>query len=211
MRTEVFQQIGVDSGALGLLSSSVHRFDRPGTFAGTAYVDGVARGEYDLVVEEGGPAAAQIDLSAFGARRARRGDGCCDDGPDRPTYHVAVGGYVCFCVTSGAERWATVVGDPRERAAEFDSRRLEAGDMFAASVLRPGRYSVRNSFGKGRTELVVPPVRRGKEPYRPAEPVRTRMGEVAGRKSLRLGQAQGVVFTVAGPTRIVIDLDEAIH
>lgn len=208
MRTEVFQQIGVDSGALGLLSASVHRFDRPGTYAGTAYVDDTARGEYDVVVDESGPPAVQVDLSSVGPRSRRQGDPCCDDGPARPTYHVGVGGHVSFCVTSGTERWATVVGDPREKSAEFDSRRLDEGDMFAASVLRPGRYSVRNTYGEGRTELVVPAARPGKEPYRPADPVRTRMAETAGRKSLRLGQAQGLVFTAAAPTRIVIELDE---
>ena len=211
MRTDVFHQIGVDSAALGLLSSSVHRFGSPGRYAGTVYVGDDVRGEYDVVVDDDGRPATQIDLSTYGPARRRGAGACCGTGDDRPrpTYHVAVGGYVSFYVGSGTERWATVVGDPREKGPEFDSRRLLEGDLFAASVLRPGRYVVRNTLGEGRTELVVPAVHPGKEPYRPADPIHTRMATFAGRASIRLGQAQGLVFTVSEPARVLIELDEA--
>ncbi len=210
MRTDVFGQIGVDSAALGLLSSSVHRFGTPGRYVGAAYVGDDPRGEYEVVVDDDGRPATQIDLSTYGPSRRRSGGACCGSGDQpRPTYHVATGGYVSFYVGSGTERWATVVGDPREKGAEFDSRHLLEGDLFAASVLRPGRYVVRNTLGEGRTELVVPAVRPGKAPYRPADPIHTRMAAFAGRASIRLGQAQGLVFTISEPARVLIELDEA--
>ena len=196
MRTTVFNQIGLDSGALGLLGSVVHRFDEPGHYVGTALVDDEARADFAVVVSKDGPPAAQVDLSALRASK-------CDD---RPTYRVGVGGYVSFYVGSGNERWATVVGLPKSRTPEFDSRRLDKGDVFAATVLRPGTYAVRNEYGKARTELAVKYVTRGKERYRPGEPVKVKMGAQASRKSMRLGPAQGVVFEITEPSRIHIDL-----
>ena len=47
---------------------------------------------------------------------------------------------------------------------------------------------------------------RGKERYRPGDPVKVKMGAQASRKSMRLGPAQGVVFEITEPSRIYIDL-----
>ena len=99
-----------------------------------------------------------------------------------------------------------MVGLPKTRTPEFDSRRLDKGDVFAATILRPGAYAVRNEYGKARTELAVKYVTRGKERYRPGEPVMVKMGAQASRKSMRLGPAQGVVFEITEPSRIHIDL-----
>ncbi|MCP4308591.1 MAG: hypothetical protein GY788_27695 [bacterium] len=65
-----------------------------------------------------------------------------------------------------------MVGLPKSRTPEFDSRRLDKSDVFAATFLRPGAYSVHNAHGKARTELAVRYVTRGKERYRPSDPVR---------------------------------------
>ena len=203
MRTTIFDQIGLDSGALGLAGSVVHPFSAPGHYLGTAISGDVSRGEFEIVVSEEGPPAAQIDLTTTGITNR---DSCC--GADWPTHRVAVGGYVAFHVGSGHERWAAVVGDPRSRKAEFDSRRLEEGDLFAGTILRPGTYSVRNVFGAGGTELVVRYIRPGREPYQPDEPMRLKMGEQASRKMIRVGPAQGLVFEVTERARIVVELTE---
>lgn len=201
MRTEVFNQIGLDSGALGLLGSVVHKFDEPGHYTGTALVGTESRGEFEIVVTEGEAPAAQIDLAATGKAAQ---DPCCDQG--RKSYRVAPGAYVAFYVGAGNERWSTLVGDPRSRVAEFDSRKLEAGDLFAGSVLRPGTYQVRNTYGRGATELAVRYVRPGKAAYRPAEPVRVKVGDQTSRKAMRVGPAQGIVFEAADTSRIVVEL-----
>jgi hypothetical protein len=204
MKTEIFSQIGLDSAALGLLGSVVHRFDEPGRYVGVTMVGDASQSDYDLVVEADAPPAVQIDLAAIG-RRGSKGD-CCSEGSDRPTFRVAPGGYVSFFVGRGRERWATVVGDPAQRTPAFDSRALGSGDLFAGTVLRPGVYRVTNILGSGSTELVVRPVKSGSEPYRPANAVRTKMGATAGRKSVQLGQAQGVIFEASTNARIVIEL-----
>lgn len=203
MRRAVFSQIGLDSGALGLLGSVVHRFAEPGHYAGTALVGDDARGEFEIVVAEEGPPAAQVDLTGLG--RSRR-DRCCDE--ERPAYRVALGGHVAFYVGTGNEGWHVLVGDPRSREAEFDSRRLESGDLFAATVLRPGTYQVRNEHGRERTELVVRYVRPGKERYTPPDPMRLTMSQQASRKAVRVGPAQGIVFEVTDSARILIELVE---
>jgi hypothetical protein len=73
-----------------------------------------------------------------------------------------------------------VVGDggraSKSRTPEFDSRRLDKGDVVAATILRPGAYAVRNAYGKARTELAMRYIARGKAWYRPGKPMRVKMG-----------------------------------
>lgn len=203
MRTAVFNQIGLDSGALGLLGSLVHAFADPGHYVGTALVGDDPRGEFEIVVADDSPPSTHIDLSALG--RLRR-DPCCN--PDQPAFRVAPGGRAVFHVGGGHERWAVLVGEPRSREAEFDSRSLGHGDLFAATVLRPGTYKVRNAHGSGSTELVVRYVRPGKEKYTPPDPISIGMGSQASRKAVRVGPAQGIIFEATEKARIVVELVE---
>lgn len=211
-----FQQIGLDSGALGRLGAVIHRFDEPGRYVGLAISNGRPAGEYSIVVSDDGPPSADVDLTrADSAGRSTSsgggcGCGCCGDGGTKhddapPDVEVAPGGYVTFHVGSGNRKWSTVVhragGD-----VEFDSTRLGKGDLFAGTVMRPGTYSVRNGDGKESTKLTVGYVRPGKEAFRPGEPVHVHMTGKASRASHRVAPTQGLVFEITEPTRVVIDL-----
>ena len=201
MRTAVFTQIGLDSGALGLLGSVVHRFHGHGHYLGTAFVDDEPRGEFEIVVSKDAAPATQVDLSALTSPSSEY---CCD--ARRPSYPVAPGGHIAFYVGSGNERWATQIGDPRAREAEFDSRELKGEDLFAASILRPGTYRVSNALGTGNTEITVRYPTPGKKPYRPEDPIRLKVNDPESRKPLRVGPAQGIIFEATESARIVVEL-----
>jgi hypothetical protein len=205
-----FNQIGLDSGALGRLGAVVHRFDEPGHYFGVAASNGTPVGDFAVVVAEGAPPNALLDLT-----RVRRGRGGTDCGCGGVTVDnhgavvsVAAGGHVTFHVGLGTGRWSTVVTEAHSGRSEFDSQRLDEGDLFAATILRPGSYSVRNAYSTEATSLAVRYVRPDNEPYRPGEPIRLRMGDRASRATVRLSPAQGLVFEATTETRVVIELRE---
>lgn len=202
MRTQLFTQIGLDSGALGALGSVVHRFDEEGSYLATVIVDGREEAEFGLHVVEDGPQGRQVDLATAG----KASDPCDPCGDDDVT--VGVGGWLSFYVGSGGHRYAVLVRRSGKRGAEFDSRRLQHGDLFAATVLRPGTYRVTNEYGKGSSELVVRYVRPGKGRYQPARPVKIKVGESLAKDSLKVGPAQGLIFEAQCEARIVVELVE---
>ncbi len=202
MRTEAFTQIGLDSGALGALGSVVHRFEEAGTYLATVIADGREEGEVTIKVGEGGQPALQVDLAAAAA--GNRDDGCCDE----RALELDVGGYGSFYVGSGNRRYAVVVRRQGKRGIEFDSRQLQAGDLFAATVLRPGKYLVRNEHGKGTQGLEVRYVRRGRTKYQPAKPLKLKMGEALEKRVIKAGPAQGLIFEATAPTRAIVELVE---
>jgi len=202
MRTEAFTQIGLDSGALGALGSVVHRFEESGTYLATVFADGREEGEVTIKVGEGGQPALQVDMAATAAHD--QNERCCEE----RALELDVGGYASFYVGSGNRRYAVVVRRPGKRAAEFDSRQLQAGDLFAATVLRPGKYVVRNEHGKGTQGLEVRYVKRGRTRYQPAKPIKLKMGEALEKRVIKGGPAQGLIFEATAPTRAIVELVE---
>ncbi len=123
---------------------------------------------------------------------------------------LTAGGYASFS-TRNARGLDTVIVARRHgaEADEFDSRRLGPGDVYGLTPVRPGVYSVRNTFGDATGQIVVDYPVVGSRPYRPAEPVRvscTRNGLVPN--DIRIGPGQGIVFDIETDTRLIIDLVE---
>ncbi len=202
MRTEAFTQIGLDSGALGALGTVVHRFNEAGRYLATVLADGREVAEVEITVAEGGRPAMQVDLAD--AAEHRHVDKCCD----KHEADLDVGGYGSFYVGSGNRRYAVVVRSTGKRGVEFDSRRLQEGDLFAATVLRPGMYEITNEHGKGAMGLEVRYVRRGRTKYEPAKPLKVKIGETFAQDILKAGPAQGLIFEATGPTRAIVRLIE---
>ena len=121
---------------------------------------------------------------------------------------LPAGGYASFTTPSARGTESVIVA--RRHGAEsdeFDSRRLGPGDIYGLTLVRPGRYSVRNTFGDATGQIVVDYPVVGSRPYRPAEPLRV----ACSRNSLvpneiRIGPGQGIVFEVEADTRLLIDL-----
>ncbi len=195
----LFSQVGLDSGALGRLGTVVHRFDEQGAYRVATMARGVAVDETTLRVEQGAPDSVHVDLADAGRRGSASGDGVA----------VAPGGHVLFHVGSGNLRWAVEATDDPSGGPKFDSRRLERGDQFVATILRPGSYAVANTLGSGETEIHVPFVAPGRTPYRPGPPMYVAMGPRCSEASLQLGAAQPLVFEIEQAARIVVQLTGA--
>jgi hypothetical protein len=132
--------------------------------------------DFGFVVAEDGRAQLDVDVAKV-AGAGRTGCGCCID-PDADP-HLRAGGMLLVHVGSGRGAYAVVVtaGEGDAQHVVFDSRRLEKGDIFTATVLRPGRYAVTNTLNGARAELEVRYPERRREPLRAAEPVQVRVGD----------------------------------
>jgi hypothetical protein len=207
--TLLFTQIGLDSGALTLLGSVVHPVPEPGIYRLVVNRDGREVGELDIEVTDGGAAQLDVDLSSVGpgASKPARG-GCC--GSDDVQHDLRPGGHLLLHVGEGPGRYSAAlfaVGDDKGRPV-LDTTLLGPGDTFAATVLRPGRYRVTAPASGAEAVLVVRYPVRGKEPYRPADPIQVTVGNGFDPKELEIGPAQGIAFHVTSSARIEIALVE---
>jgi hypothetical protein len=96
-----------------------------------------------------------------------------------------------------------------DRRVVFNSRQLEEGDVFAATVLRPGRYNVMNSLTNASASLdVAYPGRPGPGGDKPQQPVQVTVGAGFSPAEIVVQAAQGQVYTTNTPSRILIELVE---
>ncbi len=103
-----------------------------------------------------------------------------------------------------------VVGKVGEKAPVFESTDLKEGDLFAATLIRPGTYSVVNLNTQARGEAVVEYPNLGKEPYHPPPPLMIECTKDALKPSrIRLKPAQGHVYSFKTRSRIKIELSRA--
>jgi hypothetical protein len=215
VRPFLFTQIGLDSGALTMLGAIVRRFGVAGDYRGVVTHPGGGRWVFHLTVEEGRPAVqADVDLVAVVEASAPSPCHCGADHGGAPHHLVGTRGHVVFHVSGGAGGYAVHVSRAEEGPSpkEFDSRRLSDGDLFAATILRPGRYAVTNEAPEGagaRASIEVGYPVPGRAAGRPPEPARVRSGRAGFEPSeVRLTARQGCVFECEVPSRIRIELEE---
>ncbi|MEJ5292422.1 MAG: hypothetical protein WHS82_02405 [Candidatus Methanosuratincola sp.] len=129
----VLAQCTLDSGSLGPMVALLHRFSEPGCYNAVLNQGEVAYATFTLIVDKNATASpATINL--------------CEASP---CYTVSPETYVVFsapCDPGGLSVavWRAVGG---AKSAVFDSRMLGEGDIFAATLLRPGTYSASNQYG----------------------------------------------------------------
>jgi hypothetical protein len=124
---------------------------------------------------------------------------------------IAAGGYVTFTAPAGAVRLGATVAraGAEEGDVEFDSRRLRPGDLFAVTLIRPGRYVATNTAIGASLDIQVTYPVIGSTPYRPPDPANVECNaDGFSVDALTLGPAQGVVFHISTETRIQIELAE---
>lgn len=218
----LFAQTNLDSGSLTMLGAVIHNFSEPGEYHGTVLRGRDDVGNFHLTVDKECPdMQVNIDLAAI-------------DQPDSENYEsklkkrlvVNPKGYAVFHVSHGAGGYAVRVGrlDDKSKDEPFDSRELKEGDMFAATLIRPGIYSVVNANNKVRDEIVVAYSKIKKMPsYRPSDPVSIRCTKKAikldktkierTKKAIEPGKieiepTQGQVYHFETPSRIRIELQK---
>jgi hypothetical protein len=207
----LFTQTGLDSGSLTMLGSVIHSFHEPGEYRGSVHKAGGAQAVFYLTVDRNSPAAhVNIDLATLREYAGATEKECC---PDEKENHFTVNprGYVVFHVSKGSGGFSVHVRRAEEdpKTQVFNSQILGEGDLFSASIIRPGTYTVVNQLAKEkvRAEVVVSYPEIGKTAYRPPAPVRVQVtprGFDPARIELKPGQ--GIVFEVKTPARIVSEL-----
>lgn len=206
----LFTQFGLDSGSLTILGSVIHSFQKPGEYRGSVHKAGGEQAVFYITVDKNSSAAhVNIDLASLREYSDTTQKECCDDSKENH-FTVNPKGYVVFHVSRGNGGFSVhvrlAVEDPKEKV--FNSQELDDGDIFSATIIRPGTYSVVNRRAKA--EVVVSYPESGKTAYRPPAPVRVQVspgGFEPARIELKPGQ--GLVFEVKGSARIVIKLVKA--
>jgi hypothetical protein len=229
----LLQQTDANSADLTLLAAVVHRPGRAGDYVGTVYRRDQAVGEFTLrVLETPAPLQIQIDLATQRLRgEPRRAgeharDDCdCDEKSEagaRAVYTLGREGFAVFHVSTGAggyavqlaaaedaERWSETRRDDRDRGRHWDSRELEEGDLFAVTLLRPGTYRVVNETSGAQADIRLAYPKRGREAYRPPEPMRIAVTQNGFKpERIELQPLQGQVYEIGAPSRLTISLVE---
>lgn len=208
----LFMQIGLDSGSLTMLGTVVHSFGVPGEYRGTVRKEGKSKGVFYLSVDKSSPVAqANIDLAGLVDSASKDFDKGCGCERSQERFSVNPRGYALFRVSGGQGGYDVHIrrADESEDTEIFDSRKLDGGDLFAATILRPGRYAISNALGKGRCEAVVSYPTKEKRGSGPSPPARI---HVTARgfdpDAVKLKPAQGLIFECEAPSRIKIELLE---
>lgn len=212
----LFAQTGLDSGALTMLGAVVNRFDEPGEYRGTVRRGDSIETVFYLSVDRESPvAAADIDLARLaGSLPDRPGaeEACCCPSETEARFSVNPRGFVLFRVSGGKGGYSVNLrrADPSQDTRVFNSTMLDDGQIFTARILRPGRYTVTNTRGDTRAELVVGTPPKPFSGYRPPEPLRITVGEGGfDPERIALEPAQGLIFECRTPSRIVIEPERA--
>ena len=209
----MFSQVNFDSGSLCVLASVVHKFPEAGKYHGAILRGADVVGRFSIVVGEQptptatSPAEQQsvrIDLRQLDLPVSKHLESqTCN------CFVLKPGGYAVFYVSTGAGGYAVEIrktGKECGGAKVFDSRELKEEDMFTATVIRPGTYSIANVSTKAKGELVVAYQEIGKIPRQP-EAVAIECTENAlTPNKIRINPTQTLVFRFKTPSRIKIEL-----
>lgn len=208
IKQELFTQIGLDSGALTMLGTVAHQLCEPGLYRGSVQLDDAEVAHFQVTVDASA-AETQCDVDLAALHNGSSEEHCsCESPPTRWT--LAPGGYLLLHVGRGRGGYAVLLAarSGQDWTPVFDSRRLEDGDIFTATVLRPGRYRVTNDAGDAQGTFAVAYPVRGKVPYRPGEPVHVQVGEALEPADIEVGPAQTQVYVARCSTRLRIELEE---
>ncbi len=203
----VFTQIGLDSGSLTILGAVIHSFKEPGEYRGSVHQEGGEQSVFFITVDKNSSnAQANIDLAALN----QPAEPCCEDTHNH--FSVNPKGYAVFHVSAGAGGYSVHVrrADENPKEKVFNSQELNEGDIFSASIIRPGTYSLINTLTNAKAEVVVSYPGTGKVAYRPPAPFRVEVEHNAIEpRRIELKPGQGLLFECKAPARIKIALLKA--
>jgi hypothetical protein len=124
---------------------------------------------------------------------------------------VPAGGYVAFTAPAGAVRLGATVARAGAEGGEleFDTQRLLPGDLFAVTLIRPGRYTASNTATGASLGIQVTYPEVGSAPFRPPGPASVECrADGFSTNTVALAPTQGIIFNVSTATRIQIELAE---
>ena len=144
---QILNQSTLDSAEITPLMAITHRFTEPGTYNVTVYQGDNQTATFPLIVDEKAPQTLnRIDLGLANC-------GCAVNPKAHTIFHAPKGtlGY-----------WVLVEKiDATKRTKVFDSKNLQDGDIFFATLLRPGQYIASNHQG-AKCKISVSPAKTGR-------------------------------------------------
>jgi hypothetical protein len=209
----MLMQATIDSGSLATMGSIIHRITEPGEYRGTVYRGTVNVGCFSLEVcdceettTEKLPCQVTIDLLTL--------DAATHPKPDKNScpFPLRSGGHVVFFVSTGPGEYAVEIyrrEKKKEPVKVFDSRLLDRGDLFVTHVLRPGRYAIRNTKGKGQADLKVEYPEPGKLTQMMVPVLIECKDGIMKPAEIKIQSVQGIMFSCSQPARITIELKKA--
>ncbi len=205
----LLEQTSFDSAAPSGTAAVVHKFEEPGEYQVVFLQDDTAIGHALLTIAADAPNKSVPDAIKFDLKKVEY--------PSLGGGHVAHGdpvllrpsGYASFTAT-GKQKPYAVVAERKDKVknGRFDTRRLDHGDIFAVTLLRPGEYRLVNALGgkEGRITVLYPVI--GDKPYRPPEPLIVELHDSGFvPNTFKLQPAQGIVFQIRCGARIKIDIE----
>lgn len=197
LNREVFTRRAHEATALRVLGTLIHRLPDAGTHELFVFGNGSLIHRAPVDVADGGSFQINIDMTK----------------PMDARYHIAPGGALGFFASSGSGQYHVRIDQikGKERVVVLDSTKgVPAGDLYALTLVRPGRYRVVDTVNKGEAVVTVemparPPQRRLRDAasasraatprYRPDQPT----GLFVGRGEIkphevRILAGQTVVF-----------------
>jgi hypothetical protein len=204
----LFTQIGLDSGSLTMLGAIVHSFKEPGEYRCSVSQEKSDRQVVFYIVADKESSVAQVtvDLAALMMIEPAKG-GCDCESPRRFTVNPQ--GYVLFHVSAGAGGYYVHARSASDRAdaVVFDSRRLTEGDLFTATILRPGKYEIANVLTDVKAEVTIAYPKKSETRMRVPAVRAYAAGRTLTLDSAELKPGQGLVFECkGGETRLRINL-----
>lgn len=221
---QIFKQVSFDSGSVTMLASVVHGFSEPGIYLGAVRRGNGIVGRFSIEVKDtetslqtpsqlgkrtaflsATDAQASVDLKLLDVPADRH-----LENEVYKRYPIPKDGYAVFYVPSSPGGYSVELRKIRENSKpviDFNSRILRKGDIFTAVVLRPGRYSVKNTQNKAEGKLTVAYPEKGKVPKEP-QAVSIECAKQFTPNSIEIQPTQGLVFHVNAPSRIKIKLIE---
>lgn len=195
VNTHALQQTVVESANLAVLGMVAHPLPDEGNYQGTVYRGTAEVATFNVSVDgDFKDRQADVDLSALAPHRRRQREAL-----KAPTYSLAPESFLLLYVSQGPGGYSVRLdklgrGKPRR---VFDTRNLRKGDLFVASLLRPGTYEMTDRSGKGKGKITVAYPVAGKKPYQPSSPETVTVTEKGFQPSkVNIGAAQGIVFNV---------------
>jgi hypothetical protein len=122
-----------------------------------------------------------------------------------PPAVVSPQGYVQFFVSHGEGGLYALVHKAGADTIAFDSRTLEAGDLFAVSLLAPAKFDLKNTAGTATGTVSVSFSKEVAAKIKTTPPVFCDVSKSAFTpKDLHLSSGQGLVFRITDAARVVI-------
>jgi hypothetical protein len=213
----MFTQVGLDSAALTMLGTVVHTPRVAGEYRGTVRAGGLPEATFYVGVDpQCAVAQVNIDLAALmapasGTTKAAGECGCGSGGGDTggsPRFVVHPKGYIVFHVGGGAGGFSVNLrrADENPDHKAWDTRQLQAGDIFAAVVIRPGTYAMKNLVTGAEGELTVAYPVIGKTAFKPPPPLHVDCGKTFEPRAVHLLPSQGLNVHVLEPAHLKIEL-----